>query len=937
MALWSVANNLSFGIYEEGKTLRDPKIGETRAPGSTPIQLAVNSSATVTAISGNLPAGLRIIGSTIQGTPLEVARETEFKFVLRAKLNNQIDDRTFRITVVGADRPEWITPSGLLPIGNNNVFYILDSSPIDFALEAVDKDIAAGQQLEYFIASGDGELPPGIKLTRNGRIRGVVDPVLALDRLAAQGFYDDSPFDAFPYDFGIRPANGYDSFFYDVGFYDISIPTRAPKKLNRRYQFRVSVSDGDTIEKRLFQIFVVGDDFFRADNTIMQTGNEMFSADNTFVRTPVWLTPGDLGFRRANNYVTLFLDVLDVNTLTGFLGYNLEDFNDDGTPSVTPPGLQLDGNTGELAGIVPYQPSVTKEYKFTVKATRFTGPDNRTAVTIKIFETINSGSTGVMSINGELRDIADIKIYKTSNLAALLDQIFTIKGTTYRIIQVNDSNLSHDVVRLSKPLVSFLAKDSEYTDNILLGSTTSNVADKRKTFTVKLLGEVDSTIVWLSDNNLGTINANLTSVFNIEAETSVPDAVLRYSLISGRLPPGLRLALDGEIFGKVQQFGENYYRSIWKSNRSYDPDDIVKVGNEKYRCLITHVSAGSFIQDAAKWEEYQFAVSGLTTFDTSDVTLDGDTTSIDKNYTFTARAEDRFGFSAVIKTFTISVNDPDDFTYSNLFVRPFLKQNQKFIFNSFVSDPIVFDPSLIYRPNDTEFGVQTQIKMLVYAGIETTDIAQYVAASAKNHRRKTFRFGEVKTAVAKIPGSNDIVYEVVYVEIIDPADSAKGNVRNSIDIKTSTPRLINDTDYDLRNNSFSNVDLANNRLRPVTNSLKIDSNALQISENLQNKKYISNLTNMRSNLATIGVSDINFLPLWMRTPQENNIEAIGYIPAVVLAYCKPAAGESLLLNVKNSSFDFTQINFDVDRYILDSSKGNSNEQYILFANYDFNV
>lgn len=937
MALWSVANNTSFGTYDEGKTLRDPKVGETRAPDALPIQLAVDAAATVTIISGTLPPGLRIIGSTIQGTPLEVARETEFTFVLRASLNNQIDDRTFRITVSGADAPEWITPSGLLPIGNNNVFYILDSSPIDFALEAVDKDIAAGQILEYFIASGDGELPPGITLTKGGRIRGVVDPVLALDRLAAQGFYDDNPFDAFPYDFGIRPANGYDSFFYDVGFYDISVPTRAPKKLNRKYQFRVSVSDGDTIEKRLFQIFVVGDDFFRADNTIMQTGNEMFSADNTFVRTPIWLTPGNLGFRRANNYVTLFLDVIDTSTLSGFLGYNLEDFNDDGTASITPPGLRLDGNTGELAGIVPYQPSVTREYKFTVKATRYTGPDNRTPITIKIFETVNSGATGTMSISGELRPITDVKIYKDTNLPVLLNQTFTIKGTTYRIIQVNDSNLSHDVIRLSKPLVSFLAKDSEYTDNILTGTATLNVADKRKTFTVKLLGEVDSTITWLSNSNLGIINANLTSVFNIEAVTSVPDAILRYSLISGRLPPGLRLALDGEIFGKVQQFGENYYRSIWKSNRTYNANDIVKVGNEKYKCLITHVSAGTFLQDAAKWEDYEFAVSGLTTFDISEVTFDGDTTSIDKIYTFTAQAEDRFGFSAVTRTFSINVNDPDDFTYSNLSVKPFLKQDQKFIYNSFVSDPIVFDPSVIYRPNDTEFGVQTQVKMLVYAGIETTDIAQYVAASAKNHRRKTFKFGQVRTAVAKLPGTNNTVYEVVYVEVIDPADSPNGIVKNNINIKTKNHRIINDTNYDLRNNSFSSVDPANNRFRPITNSIKIDSDALQISENLQNKKYISNLTNMRNNIAAVGVSDIDFLPLWMRTPQQNNIEALGYVPAVVLAYCKPGTGESLLLNVKNSNFDFTQINFDVDRYVIDSTKGNSNEQYILFANYDFNV
>ena len=32
-----------------------------------------------------------------------------------------------------------------------------------------------------------------------------------------------------------------------------------------------------------------------------------------------------------------------------------------------------------------------------------------------------------------------------------------------------------------------------------------------------------------------------------------------------------------------------------------------------------------------------------------------------------------------------------------------------------------------------------------------------------------------------------------------------------------------------------------------------------------------------------------------------------------------------------------QINFDIDRYIIDSTTGNSNEQYILFPNYEYNV
>jgi len=938
MAIWTLSNNATLGVFQEGNTLREAKTGENRDPSLLPIDLGAVQDAEISIISGELPPGLRITDNNkIIGTPLEVPREKEFKFVLRASLNGEIEDRTYRMTIVGADAPEWITPDGLLPIGNNNTFYILDSSPVDFQLQAQDKDTQAGQQLEYFIASGDGELPPGIELSRDGRISGVVDPVLALDRLAAKGFYDDSPYSVYPYDFGTRPANGYDSFFYDVEFYDLSIPTKSPKKLNRNYEFRVSVSDGDTVEKRLFRIFVVGDDFLRADNTIMEADETTFSADNTFVRTPIWLTPSNLGFRRADNYVTLYLDVLDANTISGFLGYKLEDFNDDGTPSEIPPGLDLDGSTGELAGRVPYQPSVTKEYKFTVTATRFAGVDTRVPITITAFETTNSGSTGTVFRNGVETAITDLKITKNQNLQELLNETFKIKGTVYRIISINDTNQNFDVIRLSRPLENFISQGSEFTDNILVGGTTLSVAEKSKTFTVKLLGEVDSTITWLSDSQLGEINANLTSVFSIDAVTSVPDAILRYRLEDGRLPPGLSLALDGEIFGKVQQFGENFYRSLWKPSRAYKANDIVKFDGIKYKSLIDHTSASDFSQDRNKWEEYNFTVSGLTVFDSNDLTLDGNTTSIDKHYTFTATVEDQFGFSAVSKTFTIVVNDPNDLTFSNLKVKPFLPQEQRQLFNRFISDPTIFDPALIYRPNDTEFGLSNEIEMLVYAGIETVAIDRYVAAAAKNHKRKSFKFGSVRKAIAKLPGTDTSVYEVIYVEVIDPADTTKGNVQNSINVRTNKPRLINSENFETQDNSFNTRDTSPFRYRPIDNTLKIDSNAISIDEDLESKKYISNLTNMRNRISQIGSTDVNFLPLWMRTPQENNIEALGYVPAVVLAYCKPGSGDQLLLNIKNSTFKFNDLNFEVDRYIIDSTKGTSNEQYVLFANYDFNI
>ena len=61
---------------------------------------------------------------------------------------------------------------------------------------------------------------------------------------------------------------------------------------------------------RSFEIFVVGEDFLRADNSIMQvgTGTSPSSMERTCVSPMV---NSDLGFRRANNYVTLFLEVFD--------------------------------------------------------------------------------------------------------------------------------------------------------------------------------------------------------------------------------------------------------------------------------------------------------------------------------------------------------------------------------------------------------------------------------------------------------------------------------------------------------------------------------------------------------------------------------------------------------------------------------------------------
>ena len=75
----------------------------------------------------------------------------------------------------------------------------------------------------------------------------------------------------------------------------------------------------------------------------------------------------------------------------------------------------------------------------------------------------------------------------------------------------------------------------------------------------------------------------------------------------------------------------------------------------------------------------------------------------------------------------------------------------------------------------------------------------------------------------------------------------------------------------------------------------------------------------------------------MRTAQEGTIQQLGYITAIPLCYCKTGTSQTIASAVKNSSFDFSQLNFEIDRYIVDNTTGNDTAQYVLFPDYDYNI
>lgn len=916
---------------------------------SVSISLPVESSARTTIISGNLPNGLILENNSIVGIPDEVPRTTTYRFVLRAELEQEIADRTFKIDVEGADEPVWQTPEDLLPVGKNGTFYILDSSPIDFQLQATDSDTTAGQELKYFIANDGGTLPPGITLTESGRLIGVVDPILALEKEAAQGNFDQGRFDRYPYDFAIQSNLGFDSYFFDVELFEeneteqefldrvedegydedsldflednnlgydaqpyaLSTPVKTPRKLNRYYEFTVSVSDGDTIVKRTFRIFVVGDDFFRADNVIMQVGTGVFTADNTYIRTPIWLTPSDLGVRRANNFVTLFLDVLDPNNVAGLVTYDLLTINDDGSRSELPPGMVFDRNTGEVFGRVPYQPAVSREYKFTVNAKR-----------------IESGLDTVQlqqfAIDAVEKNSTEIKINKLGDLAnRSIGRTFSIGGLAYKVISINTRNSSFDLISIDQPLFEDISQGSE----IDLGFVTvasQEIAESAKTFTVTLIGEIDSTIKWLTDKNLGSIPSNYISILSVKAETSVPDSFLLYTLEEGNLPPGLELSFFGEITGKV------------------------------------------------------------------------DNSAIDQNtdYQFTIKARDNFGFSEITRQFSLSVVNQDDTLYSNIYYKPLLETNARNTYKRFLSDLEATLSRLFYRQGDENYGVQREAQILVYAGIETVDAEKYVAAASKFAAKKKLKIRDVKKAVAKIPGTNEEVYEVVYLDIYDPYEKEGKVARErtisngtsiTVDSMSATPNnplydtqllsyvLINNrqnlpikvyfsnslpietrigtqswlletnTTIDTRDLTgveflFERGSATNISYRPnPENTIKTDTTAVLASDTKINSKYISNTSNIRDELRDIGKTERDFLPLWMRTAQEGTLQELGFTLAVPLVYCTPGSADTILSAIRVSEFDFRQFDLEIDRFVIDSTENNNSDSYVLFANRQFTL
>lgn len=810
------------------------------------LQLAATSNLPLSfrILAGSLPVGLRMDSNgLITGTPHEVNKETTSKFVIRASTADDIADRTFTITVDGMDAPAWVTPSGFLPIGVLGTEYVLDNSYVNYQLEATDSDTLAGDKLTYRLLPNAGQFPPGLTLTSDGRIVGFTQPIPATQFQKALSGYDTTPWDSIPLDHVEQLATGFDDYLYDVGTYDYSEVNTTQKRLNRVYTFSVEVSDGFNSVSRMFKIHVVPDDFLVENNINYQ-------------RTPIWITEPYLGRIRANNNITILLDVYDPPSLPGLMSYFLVPTNPDNTPSTLPPGLQFDSLTGDLSGSIPKQYPVTTRYEFTVMAVKFTN-----TIANEAYDLIGDwDSTTQYYVHQAVR-------YNNNGFV----QIYICSANN---INTNPTNT-----------------------NFWYTSSTSTT----RTFTVDVIGEIESSIAWVTPPDLGSIKPLYQSTLQLVAKSLLGTSEVSVRLKSGSLPNGLTLLPNGNIIGKAVQ-----------NPRFYDIIDGIK---------------------------------------NYDMTFDAGYTTFDKSYIFTVTAHDSTNISTVDRTFTLVVTDSSPTAYCNLYVKAFLSKQQRQEWHNFITDSSIFKSNEFYRPGDSNYGIQTELKTLIYAGIENSDAVNFVQAVSHNHNKKQMLFGDIKYATAYDEITQEPIYEVVYVEMVD-------------DIDGISPETTQELSDDLKAKILTSID-----------TITIDSEIPFVSDSDKQRVFPNSIENMRTRIANSGVHTSTYLPLWMR-----GIYSHGYAKALVLCYVIPGSSPNILARIKSKihtasrgnwttqaayqpgdtvfhlgfyytclkyntntipssdniywvrNFDFKTLDFTADRYIIDPISDVYPDKYLAFPN-----
>jgi hypothetical protein len=361
------------------------------------------------------------------------------------------------------------------------------------------------------------------------------------------------------------------------------------------------------------------------------------------------------------------------------------------------------------------------------------------------------------------------------------------------------------------------------------------------TYVMTTIGDVETGVLWITPQDLGFIDNGAVSLLAVEA-TNPSGRQLFYRLEPGdypelpgvynKLPQGLQLLPSGVISGRV--------------------------------------SFNTFALDG-----------GTTTFDQVRATrLDVEPTTFDLVFRFTVNCYSQDGLISVFRDFEVRVNREFNEPYESLYIQAMPGQTDRALLDSLLQNQDIIEPSFLFRPDDPYFGRAQRVTYVHAYGLRSASLEEYVQALELNHFRKQLTLGDIRVAQARLGNTGDVVYEVVYANVVDTGVNELGE---------SPPQSV-PTAFPIANPDG-----------PGT----------------INKVYPNSLIEMRDQVIDVVGQYAQVLPLWMTSKQENG-RVLGFTRAFVIAYTRAGKGEELAYNIRTEWGErLNLVDFTADRYILD--------------------
>jgi hypothetical protein len=788
-------------------------------------------------------------------------------------------------------QPQWITPAGSLGTIPEGVFY-----------RVILRAQAGIENVYYQLIAG--HLPQGIQLTASGYIEGV--PVNVVN---VQG-----------------------------------VPTEIDEDVTSKFAIRaytVRVVNGvilvDRLADRTFTVTVAGQD---APEFVTPAGNIGRFYDGSKASVPLQYTDSDtndtLRFRLVNGELPIGM-ALDPKTgvISGII-----------LPLVGPPDTAPAGFDATQYDQYPFDfstQSASKNYQFAVEISDGKANSVRIfEIYVTARNTLRADTTDITADNSYITaDETPTRIPIILNPEGSIGMPRADNFYAYRFeaIDFDDAAVTFESTGTLPPglilngatgwLYGYIPDQgfTQYTYEFAIRAYQTadpTVISPYNYYSVTVQSSVDTEPFWITDPDLGTIDNGAISTLSVEA-VQVEGRSLQYRLAPGqpsRLPQGLTLQPSGNITGRVSfntfaldsgitTFDNNTttfdMTAVFTVNAYVPADD--QVGYSIESITVTDGGAGYnslypptvTISPPPASPTAVTATAGAVTIVGGQITAIAITnpgrgyiaaptvtitSAIGADATATTNIVESIPVNlvSIYRTFTIVVVRKFNQPYEKLYIKAMPSYADRALIDSLVQNQDAIPENLVYRPDDSYFGVASSVIYDHAYGLNPASLDVYVSALDINHYWKNLTLGAIQTAQA-LDANGNILYEVVYSPVID----------------------------NLVNNDGESVSKAVTLPYPINEA---DSTEISVV-------YPNSLINMRDQVVSV-VGQISppltpALPLWMTTKQANG-RVLGFTPAWVIAYVKPGQSARVAYYI-NQIFgqNLNLIDFKVDRYELDRS------------------